>query len=221
MLSSVYRKALVAVMCASALAAVGSASASASSWWAGGNQLASSEPLASSTTEVQAFTIAVGPGADIEIRCQSVGLKGADIASPSGGAIEHLMLEKCNVEPYGANPPNCSLASTTIESKALKLTAALGSKSPEDKLAIEPASGEVLAEIHFGGSSERCVFNNKTAKLEGKAKLVLPKGREEMVEQPLQLTIASAGELYVGGDVVSLEGEYKLKLSSGKGWSYH
>jgi hypothetical protein len=224
--SSVYRKLLVAMTCVLVLGAVGSASASASSWWAGGNVLASSEPLASSTTKVQAFDIEINSGAEMLIQCQSVGLKGADIAAPSGGSIEHLVLKECTLSGSElGDAPKCRLTSTTLESKALKLEAKLGSKSPEDYLVIKPASGEALIEIPFenGEFPGGCPFKSKKPySLEGTAQLVLPKGREEAVEQPLRFEIGISGELnFARGELANLGGEYKLKLSSGKAWSYH
>ena len=220
--SSVYRKTLVAMACALVLGVVGSASASASSWWAGGSKLASSEPLASSTTKVARFEILINtPGEQTVIECENVSLKGADIASPSDGSIEHLVLKECKVNPYDGSGPYCHLASETIESKALKLEAKLGSKSPEDDLVVKPASGVVLAEISFPAGQEQCPFSGKKpVSLYGEAQLVLPKGREEAVEQSLQFR-SSEIELSFGGDGAKLEGEYKLKLSSGKAWSYH
>jgi hypothetical protein len=218
--SSVYRKVLVAMTCALVLGAVGSASASASSWWAGGNKLASSEPLASSTTKVTEFEIVVGPN-ELAIECSEVGLKGADIASPSGGSIEHLVLWGCEVEPLTGYGSKCRLGSHTVESKALTLEAKLGSKSPEDELVVRPVGeSEVLAEFSVEGST--CPFYSKNpVQLTGEARLVLPKGREEAVEQPLRFTISSSGELRFDRELALLRGEYKLKLSSGKGWSYH
>jgi hypothetical protein len=218
MYSSAYRKVLVAMTCALALGAVGSASASASSWWVGGSELGSSEPLAAATTKVNEFRLTISAPVDGKIACQGVELKGADIISHSGGSIEHLILKKCVYETTLKNV--CVLKSTTIESKALTLEAKLGSKSPEDELVVKPASGEVLAEIPFEYGSSTCLFNDETVKLTGKAQLVLPKGREEAVEQPLHFT-SSGSELRFAGTPAELTGEYKLKLSSGKGWSYH
>lgn len=205
------RRSVFVVAVVMALGAVASASASASSWYDGGAELASSAPLATSTTmteNVQLYS------AGVIIECSSVELKSADIASHTGGQIEHLVYKGCSFvdEP-------CSLSSSTIESKPLTMTAALGKNSPEDTLLLKPTSGTVVAEYKIVGAE--CGLAGGV-KLQGQMKFALPKGREELAEQELLIqTTNGAGELRWGSAEISLSGKAKLKLASGSKWSFH
>jgi hypothetical protein len=205
-----YRGVLVALVAVLVLGAVGSASASASSWWVAGSELGSSEPLASTTAKVAEVTLS---WSTLKIQCASVGLKGADIVAHTGGSIEHLVLQECTV-----NSSSCRVVGGKIESKPLKLEAKLGSKSPEDELVAKPASGSVLAEFEF--ENERCPLEGKQT-LGGRLSFVLPKGREEGVEQELVLHESIAGELHMGELPLTSEGAFKAKLVSGRDWSFH
>jgi hypothetical protein len=65
------------------------------------------------------------------------------------------------------------------------------------------------------------VLAEETIQLRGSAKLIMPKGREESAEQALTFT-SGEGELKWGSNVgVILKGSAKLKLASGKAWSFH
>jgi hypothetical protein len=199
---------LVVVMAFSAVAASG---ASAASWHVGGEELSLSAPLASATKMVEDVRLieSFGP----EILCTGVELKGASIAAPAGGGVEHLVLTGCGVVS-GA----CSLKGLAIESKPLSVAASLGGKSPEDVLSVKPASGKVFAEYQLVGP--KCALAG-TVQLTGKAKFVLPAGGEELVEQEVSMrTYASTGELVSGSSGVTLEGGLKAKLVSGKDWSF-
>jgi hypothetical protein len=190
-------------------AAVGSASASAASWHVGGEELVSSAPLASATKATEGISLsAIG----VEITCSAFELKSADILAHNGGQIEHLAFKGCHI-----NNQHCTLASTTIESKPLTIEAALGGKSPEDAVLLKPTAGTVFAEYKIEGAS--CGLA-QTVKLTGKATFLLPKGREELVEQEL-LVRAGEGELKWSGASLALAGGAKLKLASGKAWSFH
>jgi hypothetical protein len=76
----------------------------------------------------------------------------------------------------------------------------------------------VFAEYTFQG--EDCLYAGEPVQLTGKAKLLLPKGREESAEQGLTFT-SGYGELKWGSAEITLGGSVKLKLTSGKAWSFH
>jgi hypothetical protein len=212
---------LVALVAVLVLGAVASASASASSWWVAGSELASSAPLGAATTKVHEFRLRIGATADGEIACPSVELKGADIAAHDGGSVEHLIFKECRYEKdNGGGGAKCFLKSSTIESKALQVEAKLGRKSPEDEVRLMPTNeDEVLAEVGFAKQEPSCVFYGATVKLFGAAWVTLPKGREEAAEQ--EVVFNGEREMNFGGASADLEGAYKFKLSSGKAWSFH
>ncbi len=206
-----FRKVLVSLVAVVALGAVGAGSASAAAWHVGGEELAGSASLAPAVKMVEEVRLEEGLG--IKIRCTGVELKGGSIAAPAGGGIEHLVLTGC-----GVTGGNCTLKGTAIESKPLSVAASLGSKSPEDVLAVKAASGKVLAEYTLVGS--KCALAGTVA-LTGKATFVLPSGGEELVEQEVSMrTQQSTGELKDGVSGVTLEGGLKAKLVSGMGWSF-
>jgi hypothetical protein len=148
------------------------------------------------------------------ITCKGVELKGASLTATDGGQIEHLLLKGCHT----SGGTGCSLRGETIETKPLKLEAALGSKSPEDTLLLKPVTGTTWAEFTIEGGSCNVAGTNR---LQGRATFVLSKGREELVEQELLFRTKTSEELKVGVAGVELNGEINLKLASGKGWSYH
>ncbi len=201
----------MALVVVGAIGAVGAGSAAAASWHVGGEELAGSASLAPAVKMVEEVRLEESFG--IKIRCTGVELKGASIAAPAGGGIEHLVLTNC-----GVTGGNCTLKGLTIESKPLSVAASLGSKSPEDVLAVKAASGKVLAEYTLVGP--KCALAGTVA-LTGKATFVLPSGGEELVEQEvLMRTLQSSGELKEGVSGVTLEGGLKAKLASGMGWSF-
>jgi hypothetical protein len=201
---------LVVVMAFSAVAAGG---ASAAAWRVGGSELVGSASLAPATKMVEDVRLEWYGGATIV--CTGVELKGASIAAPSGGSAEHLVFKGC-----AFISGNCSLKGTSIESKSLALTAALGGSGPEDTLVVKPASGKVLAEFTLTGAScaRAGVYD-----LTGKVTLVLPSGREELAEQEVSMrTSAASAELRLDGETaVSLKGAVKAELASGKDWSFN
>ncbi len=202
---------MLALVVVGAIGAVGAGSAAAASWHVGGEELAGSAALAPAVKMVEDVRLEEGFG--IKILCSGVELKGASIAALAGGGVEHLVLTGC-----GVTSGNCSLKGTAIESKALSVAASLGGKSPEDVLAVKPASGTVLAEYTLAGS--KCALAG-AVQLKGKATFVLPSGGEELVEQEVAMrTHESSGELKDGSSGVTLEGGLKAKLVSGKGWSF-
>jgi hypothetical protein len=196
-----------------AFSAMAAGSASAAEWYVGGSALTGSAALASSTKTVSGeveLSTEVG-----RITCQGIELKGTSISAKAGGQIEHLLFTKC----WGH--AECELASETIESKPLKVEAALGAKSPEDKFILKPVTGNIVAEYKVTNGSE-CGAPERNS-INGKATLILPKGREELAEQELSLNLTdSTTELkWDNSSEVLVKGAVKLKLASGKAWSFH
>ncbi len=190
---------------------LGVASASASSWSVGGTELASSAPFTSSTKTVHTITMQFST---TTIECTGVELKSADLVGHSSGQIEHLVLTGCIIQSS-----KCSLGSTKIESKPLKIEPALYEKSPEDKVVLKPVTGKLFMEISFLGAT--CPDVEENAEFEGQMTLVLPKGREELAEQELEFVNLASGELHGWIGSWTLGGDVKAKLASGKSWSFH
>jgi hypothetical protein len=198
---------MVLTVCVVVLAfgAVGSASASASQWYVGGSALAGSAELASTAKVVENVSLNWN---GLEVQCGSgVTLTGASIAAPSGGKVEHLVFKGC------VSNDGCSLTSTTIETKPLKVEAALGSKSPEDTVVLKPATGRVFAEFTLQGAT---CSRAGVEELTGPVTVAVAKGREELVEQEV---VAHTRVEELDGWV--LKGKFDVKLASGKGWSFH
>jgi hypothetical protein len=199
---------IIAAVAAALLLTAGVASASAASWHVGGETLLSPTSLASSTELGQHVTLEF---AGSRVECTGAPeLKTTTIAPPAGGKIGHLVLNEC-----GMQAP-CSLATPTIETKALTIGAATGVKSPEDTLLLKPESGTTFLEFKVEGTT--CPLLG-VIRLVGKAKFTLPHGEEELTGQELQFH-AGNGELHWGSAEVFLGGRAITKLASGKPWSY-
>ncbi len=196
---------LVVVVAVSATAA---GSASAASWYVGGTELASSAPLASTTALTEPITFNY---LGVVTECSGIELKKADIAAHTGGEVEHFVFTGCVLKASG-----CSLEKGIIESKPLKVEAALGSKSPEDTVLLKPVKGEDFARFIINGT---CIIAGES-ELQGKIKLVLPKGREEATQQEFRVNTAEKELLWNDTSVHLIVGA-KAKLESAKGWSFH
>lgn len=195
-----------------AIGAAGSASASAAEWHVGGSPLSGSASLASKTSTPEGVLITTALG--LHIKCKHIELKGADIAAPDGGQIEHLVFSGC---AFQGDSEGCALESETIETQPLTVEAALGVKSPEDTLLLKPKSGTLFA--GYGVTGETCLSSGKNRWV-GKAKFLLPKGGEELAEQEV---VPNTGreELKEGsGEVKFSAGSFGAKLSSGSAWSF-
>jgi hypothetical protein len=198
---------MVLTVCVVVLAfgAVGSASASAAQWYVGGSALAGSVELASTAKVVENVSL---DWKGLTVQCGSgVTLTGGSIAAPNGGKVEHLVFKGC------ASDDGCSLTSTTIETKPLKVEAALGGKSPEDTVVLKPATGRVFAEFTLQGAT---CSRAGVEELTGPVTVAVTKGREELVEQ--EVVAHTSGEELDGW---VLKGKFDVKLASGKGWSFH
>lgn len=209
-MKSITRSVFVVVVVVMAFSATAAASASAAEWYVGGSPLKEATPVAPTTTTTEGVTMYstfIGT-----IACKSVELKGANLTATAGGQVEHLLLKGCRDE----GGSGCHLTSETIETKALKLEAALGGKSPEDTLVLKPVTGTTWAEFVVEGGT--CSGDDR---LQGKATFVLSKGREEAAEQELYFGQKESGELKIGAVGAELKGKIKLKLASAKGWSFH
>ena len=208
---SVTRSVLAVAVVAMAFSATAATSALASQWYVGGSALTGSASLASATVTTQNYKFGYGTNL---VECdRGITLHSASISSPGSGQVEHLTFAGCKM----ISPAACKLASETIESKPLTLTAALGAKSPEDTVLVKPTTGKTIAELIVNG--EGCPFGEPSI-LTGKMTLVLPKGREELIEQELT---ARTGEHELEWENVeaTLQGKSKLKLTSGAVWSFH
>ena len=200
----------VVLVVALVFSALGSAVASASSWYSGGTVLTSSAALNAKTTRTSGVRFSFS---GVEIECEGIELKNADIVPSAGGQIEHLVFTGCH-----SLTKNCILSSKSIESKPLSIEAALGGKSPEDTLLLKPVSGTTFLEFTFEGES--CGFAGRKVAT-GHTMFTFPKGREEAVEQGLNINAPPIETLKMGNLELVLRGEVKVELASGKDWSFH
>jgi hypothetical protein len=204
------RAVFAAALAVVALGVTGVASASAAEWYVAGSPLTGSAALASNTSTSESIVLSFS-GANI--RCSGLELKTASIAAKTGGQIEHLLLTGCEFTNL-----SCRLKSSTIETKQLTMEAALGAKSPEDKVLLKPKTETLIAEFKLG-EGEKCPWSGSTFKLTGHMTFVVSKGREERVEQ--EVALRSEGELFASGSEAHLSGTVGLKLASAKNWSFH
>jgi hypothetical protein len=205
------RLAGVAAVCLAA--AIGSASASAAaSWHVAGSPLTGSSALESTTKIVKSPLLYANGGWNIQ--CTGITLKTASITAPAAGSIEHLVFTGC----AATSPSRCSLKSTTIESQPLTMSAALGSKSPEDVVTLKPTTGTLFLEYKYAESEGGCPTGNHVT---GKVELLLHAGQTEAAEQEFTFSEAP-GELFgtLGGEF-HIYAAAKMKLASAKAWSFH
>lgn len=199
------RSILAVAIAAIAFSATAAASASAAQWYVGGGALTGSAELASTTKVAENITLDWN---GLNIECASgVTLTSASITAPAGGKLEHLVFKGCAASGV------CSLKGTTIETKPLKIEAALGAKSPEDTLVLKPATGRIFAEFTLQGAT---CSRAGVEELTGPMTVVAPKGREELVEQEIAI---HTDEEELSGWVV--KGKFNAKTASGKAWSFH
>jgi hypothetical protein len=210
---SKFRSIAVALVAVCALGAVASASASAAEWFVGGSPLTGSAPLSSTTVPTERIELYTTEAAPIVV-CEGLELETASITAKVGGQIGHLLFTECEAR----HSSTCTLVGTTVESKPLTIEAVLGGTSPEDKLVLKPVTKLAFLEYKFKGSS--CPYTSEIA-VTGKVKMPLPKGRDELAEQELVLAQSGSSELNWEAAEFHFGGKVKLKLSSGKAWSFH
>jgi uncharacterized protein YdeI (BOF family) len=202
-------RAKIIVACMLALCAIGAATSSAASaaeWKVGGKALVGKSSIAEKTTIVKSFVLT---GGGVKITCTGLTVKGGFIEATAANGAESLEFTGCTAAPTTCKVP------TTIKTKAVKSTASVNSTTKEDEITFEPASGKIFVEIVFTG--EECALLG-TQPVTGKVKTKAPGGLKETEKQ--KLVVNSSGELKLGVNAATLEGEVELTLASKAVWAF-
>ena len=202
-----------------ALCALTAASASAAEWYVGGKALTGTEKVATTVKVEQPIVISI-PTIDYQFTCTTASDLATEIGAKTGFKANSLYLESCKTTLPATG---CELQSPEIPFYQLEAIPSKGT-SPEDKLKLQPQVKErELGEIPFGSA---CGFGPSTQPIYGAVTLNMAKGQQENAEQTLegQGTKESPSELKTfsrtSGDPTYITGKLKLKLASGKPWSF-
>ena len=189
-------------------------------WFVGGTK------LATGATAHLASKAAVDAGTIIRINNEFIlikvlckgsllGVSSAEIEGPSGARAQSLDFEQCEtIEPKSS----CALTSPTIETQPVKITAQAGSKAPEDRIIIAPATKTVLVGFNFETS---CPIKEWVAK--GPVTMRAPAGQTEAATFGVEELGSNENNSLEGAGVKTyLEGgKFLLALASGSKWSFH
>lgn len=201
-----------------ALAAVTSASASAASWWVAGSSLTEVGQIAKLTPKTKTtedFVLETWGG--MEIECSGVEAVSSEIAGPNMLKATALKFTGCSVTEGSGT---CQLEGKQIETVPLKIEASLG-VAPKDTLVLKPEKGEILFTFAYHSTGEECALEGSHV-VKGKVTFTAPNGQEELTEQEIVFnTTPGSLELKEGVSSDGLKGAAKLKLESGKAWSFH
>jgi hypothetical protein len=218
---SICKKGSATLAAVLALCALTAASASAAQWYVGGKALTGSEKLAE-TTKVEeniTFTIEISqqPKLDSKLTCSTLKTPKSEITAPATLKTQ-MSLGGCKFSEPGH--PECGLASGEgILTNALVAKLAAG-KSPEDTTEL---AGENSSKTWFSFEpKEACIFfGGEDGSIKGTATLKTPKGQTEATEQELVGEGEASSGLSIYSYPVYFTGKVKLKLASGKAWSFH
>jgi hypothetical protein len=201
-----------------ALCAVACASASASEWYVGGKALTGSEKLSTTVKVEQPIVISI-PSIGYEFTCTTASESATEITAKTSLKMGLLYLENCKT----TKPLDCELQSPEIPFYKLEAVLTKGA-SPEDSFKLQPQTkGHELGEIPFGSE---CGLGPATQPIYGAVTLNMTKGQQENTEQTLEGQGAkeTPSELKTfsrTGSPTYITGKLKLKLASGKAWSFH
>ena len=203
-----------------ALCALTAASASAAQWYVGGKALTGSEKLAETVKveEPVKFTFEVGEGAqNPTLTCTGMTAAKSEVGPSGTIKLGTPRLSGCAlVETHNAY---CELEGSTLGFVALEAKLAVG-KSPEDAAELAGTGGTQKLWTEFT-TNEECDLFSFLNPVKGTVTLQAPKGQTEAAEQEF----TAEGKLSKGltwfQQTAYLTGKVKLKLASGKAWSFH
>lgn len=216
---SIYTKGAVTLATAFALCALVAVSASAAEWYVGGKALTGSEKLATTVKVEQPIVISI-PTIKYEFTCTAASDSAAEIGAKTTFKATLLRLESCKTT---LPKSGCEMEYPEIPFRSLEGVLTKGT-APEDKLKLQPqTAGHELGEIPFGSD---CALGPAGQPMYGAVTLNMVKGQEENTEQTFegQGTKESPSELKTfsrTGSATYITGKLKLKLASGKAWSFH
>ena len=205
-----------------ALCALTAASASAAQWYVGGKAMTGSEnsPKRSKSKNPSSSRSKQGCNATATLTCSGMTAGKSEIASGamklSGvkltGCILHEQVSKlCELEGSGGGGESIGLAVAEA-----KLAAG---KSPEDTAELAATgSPKTLFQFFTNENCDALPYDNV---VQGSVTLQAPKGQTEAAEQEFTGEGMLSKNLKIEGKPVYLTGKLKLKLASGKAWSFH
>jgi hypothetical protein len=213
-MSSTYRKAFVVLAAVMTLGAITSSAASASQWYVGGKALAGSEKLSETVKVEDSITISI-PVNKSKITCTALKASKSEIASTTLITLKGPVLQGCKLT-VPSEEGACKLEGSEIFTKPLEAKMSLG-QSPEDSAELTAPSKEWFV---FSGGSECNAFLNESP-IKGTVTLKAPKGQTEATEQEFVGQGEASKGLTWNAQPAYLTGRFKLKLASGKAWSFH
>jgi hypothetical protein len=195
------------------ISAVAAAPASATSpeWWVEGSEIAKAETVAEAATVKQAPTFKVGTIATVT--CSTVKVEHG-IIRPGNSNNGTFAFESCSV----VSQPHCEVPNFSSE----PLVFPLEGTGAQLKLNFQPASGSTLAVVVIKSSGGTCLAANTYTITSGTRKGMecnYPGVETEKTEHELVFNSETGSEIFVGSTHVVFEGEFFVKLSSGKKWS--
>jgi hypothetical protein len=193
------------------------ASASAAQWYVGGKALAGSEKIAESIKVEESIVFSM-PTIKAKITCKALRSAGASEVVATGSIkLTGLVFEGCAI----AEPKNC-IMEPRMFAEPLEAKMAL-EKSSEDSAEIKPNTGKTILEFTISEESTGCgaIGDQGRQPLKGTLTIKAPNGQKEAVEQEFVGEGESSSGLTFSSAPVYVTGKFKLKLASGKQWSFH
>jgi hypothetical protein len=219
----------MAALAVLALAAMGAASASAAQWYVGGKALTGSEKLATTIKAEENTVLSFYYNASektpyLQVTCTSLnGTKLEAITAPATlkGAFG---LGGCKVTK--PTEKSCELENgESLWTDPLEAKLALGAISPEDAAEFSAVNArKQWMEVNLredGCASLIGIAPGNEWEIRGKLTVKVPTGQQESTEQELVFEHAEGLYSFNTGQPVSITGKLKLKLASGKAWSFH
>jgi len=211
---------LAAFAVALALSAIGTASASADSWFVGGTKVGDTAKIAlNSKAVVDERAVLNAPGLSLKVSCGGLTGVGAALIGLDAGEAASLIFSECSE----IEPSNCKVQPTTVETEPVTALAVLGllpnSKTETTFINFKPKSGNVFASITFTGT---CAFAG-TQPVNGLVKLEAPGAETEATSHILQgIGSIENNSLQIAGNKAFIEkGKALVSLASGATFSFH
>jgi hypothetical protein len=208
-----------------ALCVVSAASASAAQWYVGGKAMTGSEKLSETVKVEESIVFAdefAYPKYFVNITCTGLKLPKSEISASAAISLKEPRLEGCKltIPRDEKEDESCALEGTEIWMSSLTAKMSLGSKSPEDGVELKPSLGNEWFAFGGRGSCEISSIDSEGSII-GTVTLKAVKGQTEAVEQEFVGEGEAGKGLTRYGAPVYFTGKFKLKLASGKAWSFH
>ncbi len=225
---SICKKGSVTLVAVLALCALAAASASASQWYVGGKKLTKYHNTTfgnlAETVKVEENIVLSVPSVKLTITCKEAKVTG----EPTIRGIDYMYMGFLSFRSCKTTEPatGCELKTGIGVASGVEGAAAAEGTAPEDKLLLAPTLNEDLNEFWLN-EEENCSLREGSFQqfMKGQITFSMPKGREEAVEQ----TIVGQGAKESPSELTFLPkehpayltGKFKIKLASGKAWSFH